>query len=162
MRQFDGEEKSTAMESLHEVLHDMRDKYLEKGGSASKVIEFLFIIARVLGLKMPFRACSLAALNRELWIHQLRPHRNLWSETRTTTIFGPDRNMERVFRSKNSKYNGYVEYCGKSKMSGTEAAPSWKFPHHLGPISFAYATALLSFLTIKYLQLHGYPVHISG
>ena len=87
MRQFDGEEKATAKDSLREVPHGLREKYLGKGGPTSKVIEFLLSTVMGIGLEMPFRACSIASLNRELWIRQLRSHRNLWSEARTTSIF---------------------------------------------------------------------------
>ena len=71
--------------------------------------------------QMRFHACRIDVMNRELWLRQLGSMRTLWAETRMTSIFGPSRRLESVFRKDNTIRNGYIEYCGKSRLSGTEA-----------------------------------------
>ena len=49
----------------------------------------------------------------------------LWAETRTKSISGYVSNLKDVFKPEIAYYNGYIEYCGKSRLSGTEDGPHW-------------------------------------
>ena len=44
-------------------------------------------------------------------------------------IFGSKPIMERIFRQEQSRRNGFIEYCGASRLSASDASGSWNLMH---------------------------------
>ena len=114
------------------IIDDISEMLLGKGGRPSGIIEYLFSTARNLGLEMPYVACSLAVLNRELYLHHGGGHKS-WGEMRTNDIFGSGETMIGALKDEKAKINGLVEFPHRANKYGAHARERWNYPNPIIP-----------------------------
>ena len=116
MARFDGEPLKKLEASLVRIVGVLKKVVMGKGGCSSRVVEYLFSIIRNLGVRMPFRSCSIAILMRELRLRQLWKMHDIFAGTRIEDIFGSEQAMKEAVRFSKSRYNGFVRFCGASHL----------------------------------------------